>query len=61
MKPDWSDAPEWANYLVQDHEGDFIWFESKPDTDLGVWSADGRSLEVRKVCTDWEDTLEVRP
>ena len=25
MKPDWKDAPEWANYLVLDEDGEWYW------------------------------------
>ena len=30
MKPDWKDAPEWANYLAQDKNGEWTWFSHKP-------------------------------
>lgn len=28
--PKWEDAPEWANYLVQNTNGSLLWFESRP-------------------------------
>lgn len=29
-KPDWSKAPDWANYLAQDGCGLWYWFEVEP-------------------------------
>ena len=29
-KPAWSDAPEWANYLAMDKNGEWWWHEDKP-------------------------------
>lgn len=30
MKPDWKDAPEWANWLAMDGNGTWVWFAAKP-------------------------------
>ena len=30
MKPDWKDAPEWANYLAMDEDGYWCWYLRKP-------------------------------
>ncbi|MNN73561.1 hypothetical protein D3C81_1896880 [compost metagenome] len=70
-KPDWNDAPEWANWLGQDEVGThqdhfWVWFENKPKTMSNGWidhSAEGRWLETRDVATtqDWRNTLEQRP
>lgn len=37
MKPDWSDAPEWANYLAMDNNGDWYWYEEKPEICCMSW------------------------
>lgn len=29
MKPDWKDAPEWANYLLYEHH-EYYWLENEP-------------------------------
>lgn len=29
-KPNWNDAPEWANYLAQDKTGRWWWFKDEP-------------------------------
>ena len=30
-KPDWKGAPEWANWLAQDEDGPWFWFQLKPE------------------------------
>ena len=59
MKPDWKDAPEWANYLVMDEDGWWQWTEERPRRYLGTrWMSDGRYMYAPK--TDWTKTLEKR-
>lgn len=29
-KPDWEDAPDWAEYLTHDVDGHWLWFKDKP-------------------------------
>lgn len=29
-KPDWKDAPEWANWLAMDENGNWFWYQYKP-------------------------------
>ena len=29
-KPNWTDAPEWAQWLAQDSDGEWYWFEEEP-------------------------------
>jgi hypothetical protein len=72
MKPDWKDAPKWANYLVMEPNGTWWWFQEKPmffNKREGVWStrwygfwdSDG----IREIAFDprkySEDSLEMRP
>lgn len=41
-KPDWKDAPEWANYLAMDNDCEWYWFESEPAWMLaGYWQSNG--------------------
>jgi hypothetical protein len=37
MKPDWEDAPEWANWLARDADGELCWFENEPQLRGEVW------------------------
>lgn len=63
MKPDWKDAPEWANYLAMDVDGQWHWYEAKPEThasDNGWWSVKGRMYFAGRGAA-WMDTLEHRP
>jgi hypothetical protein len=30
-KPDWKDAPDWANHLAQDGNGGWWWYKNKPE------------------------------
>lgn len=41
MKPDWKDAPEWAQYLAQDLDGNWYWFSDEPffQEEHGGWGA----------------------
>jgi len=70
-KPNWSDAPSWANYLAADscpgHQDEYwIWFESEPVimhgdywySYEGAWKQDKR-FPSRGV--DWKNSLEPRP
>lgn len=31
----WNDAPEWANYVAMDEDGDWFWFEDEPCVECG--------------------------
>ena len=63
-KPDWKDAPEWANYLAMDSEKDWRWYEFKPwlNTVVEMWHSSGRSEVIRYDTSYYAvDTLEKRP
>lgn len=62
MKPDWKDAPEWANYLAQDEDGEWHWYKGKPfPVGDGWWPTDHPIAKAGYDRNDWEDTLEQRP
>lgn len=61
-KPDWKDAPEWARYLAQDKDGEWIWFEYEPIKEVEGWGLSrfvGKSESAHKEA--WTLTLEERP
>lgn len=69
-KPEWKDSPEWANYLVQDREGVWVWFANEPEPfnygANGYWRVGddgGRFLIHNKLVENpsWEETMESRP
>ena len=62
-KPDWKDAPEWAQWLAQDQDGLWCWFESEPAPRSKDWGCVGRYKPAPRppVSKPWRDSLEPRP
>lgn len=60
MKPDWKDAPEWANWIARDRDGEWRAFENQPipDTEKGYHLPNMGKHEVIK---HWTETAEPRP
>lgn len=71
MKPDWKDAPEWAQWLAMDEDGGWYWFEHQPKLlqHAEVWMRDtGRHGQKTRYTAagnrhdfTWSDSLEPRP
>jgi hypothetical protein len=70
MKPDWKDAPSWANYVAMDADGEWWWFEREPPMGNRVWRSPEREptmgnrmwrSERYGTTGDWRTTLESRP
>jgi len=62
MKPDWNDAPEWANYVAMDADGEWFWFAHKPTPHTHMWGPNGGQCELASATdTNWASTLETRP
>ena len=60
MKPDWKEAPEWANWFAMNELKQWYWFENKPKQYSSYWDPKtGRLGFVND--HDWRDTLEPRP
>ena len=66
-QPDWSQAPEWAEYWVKNINGVFSWYSKKPTAfDQGWFVGAGA---VYRVCPapsfnyqgNWQDSLRKRP
>ena len=64
MKPDWKDAPEWANWLAMDGDRMWYWYEDEPcirnidDT----WIAQkGKYEAVHFNIPNPHDSLDARP
>jgi hypothetical protein len=63
-KPEWSDAPEWANWLAQDEDGEWWWFEGEPKLDSDCFYCHSKredQASIGRVLGDWRNTLERRP
>lgn len=61
-KPSWGDAPEWAEWLAQDEDGEWKWLAGLPGKYVDGWTA----VKIKGCCKglalgDWRDTLEKRP
>jgi hypothetical protein len=65
MKPDWKDAPEWANWLAMDANGTWHYYEHEPEISINpnieVWQAKGMYRRVFKRFKNWQSTREKRP
>jgi hypothetical protein len=63
-KPDWRDAPKWAQWVAQDEDRSWTWFEHKPEIENSYWSSEsskeGRS-KLASLGAGWELSLESRP
>jgi hypothetical protein len=60
MKPDWKDAPEWANFMARDSDGEWRVFEVEPTVDehRAIWVPNqGR----HQVLAHWTESKERRP
>lgn len=61
MKPDWKDAPEWAQWLAMDGDGVWYWHQCQPEWEdsLGEWRS-GETIESAAFFRP-TDSLESRP
>lgn len=66
-KPSWDDAPKWAEWLAQDADGQWNWFDEEPYMDLKEWCIAYQEMvgKARRGALvaglDWRQTLERRP
>lgn len=61
MKPDWKDAPEWANYLAMDEDGKWYWYEHEPVLMGRYWTVKRGSFSYAETEQHWAETKEARP
>lgn len=64
-KPSWNDAPEWAQWVAQDADGEWFWYEEKPGLASCTWyENDGEDVVFALKGNEnpnWRETLEQRP
>jgi hypothetical protein len=62
---DWSVAPEYAQWLAQDKDGTWHWFDSKPFTLEFAWDFSSTRYDVAfktgAISSNWKNTLQSRP
>lgn len=61
IKPDWKDAPEWANYVAMDDNSRWWWYEKEPFWRCGEWDEYTGKVEPCGAKLDGSITLEERP
>lgn len=61
MKPDWKDAPLWANYLAMDMDGEWCWYENEPLLAYDYWNRSSGSEYEYVVFKNWKETLQKKP
>lgn len=59
-KPDWKDAPEWAQYLAMDPDGSWWWYASKPRVTKYGWESRGLCDKAGNTVA-WDGSLQERP
>lgn len=59
--PDWSQAPEWANYVAMDENGAWFWFSEEPRPGSGEWVNHAAKYEMAVAAHDWRACLVKRP
>jgi len=62
-KPSWDDAPSWANYLAQNEDGQWFWYEKKPEISVNMgyfYATYPDKHEEASFSDDWECSLEKR-
>jgi len=64
MKPEWRypEAPDWANYLVQNGEGYWIWYEYEPvfNSEFETWH-NVQGGRFKYATYDFRKSIEKRP
>jgi hypothetical protein len=60
MQIDWSQAPEWANYVAMDKNGDWYWHQEKPQM-LKDRFGYSNNQQFYKSTMRWRDSLQQRP
>lgn len=63
-KPDWSDAPENMNWVAQDANGQWWWYEKMPKVGACSWLSGGCEIEPSveaKPSRQWRSSLVGRP
>lgn len=64
MKPEWSNAPTWANFVAMDDDGSWWWYEEHPIIgEQGEWKR-GRGMALLaqdREPSNWELSLRKRP
>lgn len=63
MKPDWAEAPDWANFIALDASGVWYWHEKMPTLGDVLWKQpmSGKMCVAKPDLEAWKSSLEPRP
>ena len=61
IEPDWSEAPEWAQYWAVDEDGSAWWYAEEPSRLAACWNRGGREARMLERVPGWRNTLHKRP
>ncbi len=61
MNPDWTKAPEWANYIAMDSNHEWYWHENEPEMMFNWWNQNDGKVELVGEHLPWKDSLQKRP
>ena len=61
MKPDWKDAPSWANWLAMDFRCVWYWHECEPFLEDYEWDSAKRVQRASVTPPIWTRSKERRP
>ena len=61
IEPDWSEAPDWAQYWAMDADGFQWWYAEKPSRLATCWNGGGRVARLPERVLGWRNTLRERP
>lgn len=56
----WNDAPEWANWLAQDMDGSWWWFEQKPSLGTHCFHNTKGKFSKVNLSDNWKKSLTER-
>lgn len=60
MRTNWEDAPEWAEFLAMDSDGNWYWHEFRPEWNGEEWLSDGE-IRLSTDTSTASTSLEWRP
>ena len=60
-QPNWDDAPVWAEWLAQDENSGWTWYETRPKEVRGYFSTKDRCENTVLKSTNWKESVQRRP
>lgn len=61
LKIDWEAAPDWAKYVAMDADGEWYFYEKKPELHSCSWNTNRRYEYITTEADNWDKSLQERP